>query len=303
MSIWFVVRVVTTQCVNFAFYLAVTRVARGWLKSIGAYFVGYLMPLTVCMIWLDPHLHGAACGANGSLAIGFIVFFVVWGAVVLTMSRGVGGLELRLFSVLVCGVHQVGAFSFSLMLMHRVKPEPVGALLGCVVMAAMGALLVLKTLPRVRTLENGAGWRELNLTAVMNFTLLYTTGIWPSYVPTGSWEDIGKFLVANAVAVAYFPVALAFAERQRTVSALAIVERSMELMTKEVSARRSAIDDARRQRHDRRHHRIVLAEYLLRGQTDRALAYLEQLDGESDQSAAAKFVWCENDITASSCIC
>jgi len=66
-------------------------------------------------------------------------------------------------------------------------------------------------------------------------------------------------------------------------------------LTAEMAERRRVIDQTRRMRHDQRHHRVQLAEYLLRGQCDHALAYLRALDKEANEIPMGRLVWCENE--------
>jgi len=72
------------------------------------------------------------------------------------------------------------------------------------------------------------------------------------------------------------------------------IAHGLELLTVEMKERRAAIDDARRIRHDRRHHLIVLGNLLVRGQTKEALEYVSALDDGMDLSAGAH-VWCANE--------
>jgi len=289
----FIVWIVTAQCVNFAFYLAVTRVACGWTKTIVAYVGGYVLPLAASLIWLNPHLHGGERGTAGELAFGFVVFFLIWGAITVAMSRGSRG--RRLFSVLVCGVHQVGAFVFSLLAMNRLASSSFGAGLACVIMVGMGVFLVCWGIPSVKKMDETAGWRELNLTAAMNFALLFATGFWPSYVPTGSLHDIAVFVIANVVAIVYFPVCHASAEKNRIERALRDVESNSRVLFAELKLVRAVNDTARRIRHDLRHHNLALVELMKQNKVSEALDYLKELGSEQANLEGAGCFWCEND--------
>jgi len=292
MSGWFVPWIVLTQAVNIAFYLALTRAVRGWGRTIGVYLVGYLVPLACSLFGTNGLLHGESQGGAGWLAVGFVIFYCLWGVLATVMSKG--SLGRRLFAVLVCGVHQVGAFAFSLLVMHNVPSVALGSALGCLIMGVMGGIFLLRILPLVMKMSDRTGWRDLNLTAVMNFLLLYVSGIWPMYVPTGDWSDVMRFIVANAVAVVYFPVALVFADRNRAAAELAHVENSMRQMEAEMRARRAVIDEARREDHDRRHHLRTIAEFLSTGNPEKALTYVQGLQDEASPKLKIT-IWIENE--------
>lgn len=289
---WFVVWAVVTQGVNLAFYLQVTRVVRGWGFTLGAYLVGYLFPLCAALRWINPDFHGGVAGAEGSLAFGFMAFFVIWGLLVLAMSRGPTG--HRLSAVLVCGVHQVCAFVFSLVLIVRL-PDPWGDIAGSLLMTGLGALLFFFGLPRVLRRYDDANWWGLNVMALMNFLLLYAAGISPIYAPGGHIEDVLVFFVACVVAVAYFPVAKVSSEKRREANLRRQLEGNARILLSELRVSRASEDGARRVRHDARHHAEVLRGMLKSGAIDAALHYIENtLSHELLPLMNAR--WCENEI-------
>jgi len=294
MHAWFIAWIVTTQCVNFAFFLTVTRLACGWTRSIVAYVAGYLLPLAVALFWIDPGLHGVERGEIGSLAVGFSLFFSVWGAVTMAMSRGSRG--RRFFVVLVCGVHQIGACAFSLIVMHALVPHPIGAMAACVIMGGMGVCLVVYGIPTVLKMPENAGWQGLNLTAVMNFMLLFATGFWPVYAPTGSLKDIAVFLVANVVAVVYFPIAQSSAERNRMQHALRLVRDNTRILQGELKSARAVEEGARRVRHDMRHHVAVVREMLASERVKEADEYLANLCHHELLSSMGAYRWCASPL-------
>lgn len=167
-----------------------------------------------------------------------------------------------------------------------------GEICALIVVIAAHAIFILKLLPLVPTSTNPSVWRLASLAAFLMFVLLCICGIWPHPLAAGDWAQWSVFALATAVAWIGFPLVYSSLRlRLRNLD----IERNLTLLTDEVATRRAAIEAARRQRHDQRHHRIVLAEYLLRGQTDKALAYLEQLDEEAGETPTDKFIWCEND--------
>jgi len=288
-SAWFIVWIVTTQVVNLVFYLGVTRVACGWRRTLGAYALVYILPLLVL------------CGVMPCTDVGrflrwmpweFLSFYAVWCVLTILMSRESRGRVL--FAVLVCGVHQVGAFSFSLILMHRLHPAWLGALCGIVLMAGMGHILARSTLPRVRRMPIRSGWANLNATAAANFCLLFATGFWPTFAVTGGWNEIATFVVANAVAVVYFPVALSFAERQRSEYLVQRLSDSTRVLQADLAAVRASEEGARRVRHDMRHHVGTLRELLKDGQSAAALHYLDNTFSHELLLPPLNARWCEN---------
>ena len=162
----------------------------------------------------------------------------------------------------------------------------------CAVVVAVHVLFLGVLLSRVPRTEKTFRWREPCAAAALLLLLLYATGVWPLSPATGGGRELAVFAVTGFAAGASLPLLYASVGFQmRTLGAC----RALERLSADVAVRREAIDAARRQRHDQRHHRIVLAEYLLRGQVDRALAYLEQLDAEAGATPTDRLVWCEND--------
>jgi len=199
-----------------------------------------------------------------------------------------------LFAVLVCGVHQVGAFSFSLILMNRLAPAWLGALGGSVLMAAMGYALIRRILPKVRQMPIQSGWTNLNATAVANFCLLFSTGFWPTFAAMGGWNEIATFVIANVVAVVYFPVGMAFAERQRAEYLVQRLADSTRVLQADLAAVRASEEGARRVRHDMRHHVGTLRELLKDGQSAAALHYLDNTFSHELLLPPLNARWCEN---------
>jgi len=276
LSVWFMVWIVTTQCVNFAFYLAVTRAARGWARTVAVYLMGYLVPLTVCLLYVNPLLHGGARGASGTLSVGFALFYGLWGVLAVAYARTPFGRNL--FSVLVCGVQQIGALSVTLLAMRYIRPEGLGALVGCLLMAGMGAFLFFFILRRVRRMPDRSGWWYLNVVAAANLVLLYATGLWPTSVVEGGFVPVVNFVIAGIVAVVFIPVALAFAERSRAEHALKLVESNTKALLAELVSARSIEAGTRRIRHDTRHHVDVVREMLAAGRVQEADEYLSNVN-------------------------
>jgi len=290
-SPFFILWILTTQGVNLAFYLALTRVAYGWARTLGAYFV-YFAALAV-VFPRSPFVHGGEDGAAGMLSVSFICFFCLWTVLSLVMSRGAFG--RRFFATILCGIHQLIAFSVSLLLMRHLKSENVGTLLATGLMALMGWFLIARIRPRIRKMPDNLGWAYLNVTAVALFVLLYSAGIWPVFVATGAPDHVLVFFIATVVAIVFFPMALAFSEKSRLVSTLAMVEDNLRTMAGEMTSRGEMIAAARQVRNDSRFRRATLAEMLRQGKVEEAIAFLEKHDDENTELKLAESVWCENE--------
>jgi len=292
-SIWFVIWIIATQCANFAFYLMVTRLVHGLWCQVGVYFIGYLLPLALSLKWVDPQLHSGADGTVGSLALGFPLFFAVWSLVTMGMSRGTLG--HRFFVVLVCGVHQIGAFVFSLLVQNRLS-APFGGILAVLIMAGMGAFLLFNVIPHVMRMDDGADWRILNLTAVMSLALLFVTGYYPTYMPTGRGGDITIFIVAYGFSVVCVPLTRSFAKKTRVERMLRIARDNARVMLAELKSMRLVEEGARRVRHDMRHHVSVVREMLVAGRVKEAEEYLANMCRHELMSSLGSTHWCANPL-------
>lgn len=293
MSTWFIAWIITTQCANFAFYLAITRVVHGWWRAVAAYVGGYLAPLGISLLWVNPQLHGGQQGTAGALALGFPLFFAVWSLVTMSMSRGTFG--HRLFVVLVCGVHQIGAFVFCLLTLHRLSTV-VGGALDVLIMAGMGALLLVNVIPHVMQMDEGADWCVLNLTAVMSLALLFVAGYYPTYMPTGSGGDITIFVAAYLFSIVCVPLIRFFAQKNRVERMLRVARENARVMLAEVKSTRLAEEGVRRVQHDMRHHVSAVREMLAAGRIQEAEEYLANMSRHELISSLGSTHWCANPL-------
>lgn len=121
--------------------------------------------------------------------------------------------------------------------------------------------------------------------------LLFACGLWPVSIVTAPVRYCVPFALLSVAAWVGFPILCrAMREHARRITA----ERNAALMMSEVKVRRAAIDEARRIRHDRRHHLIALGNLLVRGQTREALEYVSAMDEGMGPSATAH-IWCANE--------
>ena len=262
--------------------IAVTRTGRG---SAVLASVGYAA-LYGLWTW-----GGVALGLDLSEALRLTacVMLVPFTALVVALSRGDAARQL--FVALDYQICLAATLPFAHLLLFRAS-SPWGLPAACAVVVAVHVLFLGVLLSRVPRTEKTFRWREPCAAAALLLLLLYATGVWPLSPATGGGRELAVFAVTGFAAGASLPLLYASVGFQmRTLGAC----RALERLSADVAVRREAIDAARRQRHDQRHHRIVLAEYLLRGQVDRALAYLEQLDAEAGATLTDRLVWCEND--------
>jgi len=297
MTAWFVIWAIATHGVAFAFYLKVTRGTYGWARTIAAYVAFFLLPFAACFLFADPRLvvpalRDGARDSSGVFAVGVLLSFGIWTAITMTMSRGARG--RRLFAVLCSGVHQMGAFVLSLLFLSR--PNPLGGVLAVCVMVGMGLVFLLLGIPAILKMDESACWRPLNLSAATNLMLLFSTGCWPVYVPTGDWQHLAVFLVANFAAIAYFPVCYAFAETNRMKRTIQMVSDNTRALQDELKLAQAAEEGARRVRHDTRHHNDVVREMLAAGRVKEAEEYLANMNRHELLSSLGTRRWCDNHL-------
>jgi len=298
MTVWFFIWAAAAHGVAFAFYLRVTRGTYGWVRTVAAYVAFFLLPFAACLLFANPSLvipplQDGVPDSSGALAVGNMLFFGLWTVLALAMSRGVRG--RRLFAVLCCGVHQVGAFILSLLFLHRLSAAW-GGVLAVGTMAGMGLLFFLFGIPAVLKMDESADWRFLNLTAAMNLMLLFSTGCWPIYVPTGTWQDLVVFLLANFAAIAYFPVCHASAETNRMKRTIRMIQDNTRILQAELRSAQAAEEGARRVRHDTRHHNDVVREMLAAGRVKEAEEYLANVNRHELLSSLGRRRWCDNHL-------
>jgi len=287
----FVVWITTMQCVNFALYLGITQVTYGWAKTIGAYLIYFA--LLAAAFPMMPLVHGGSQGTAGALSVSFLAFYSLWSGLTMLLSRGAPG--RRLFAILLCGIHQLIAMSFSLLIMQRLQSAVLGPLAASGLMALMGWFPLAWVRPRVERMPDQSGWSYLNVMTASLFVLLYAAGIWPIFLAGEASDHILLFTVAALVAIVFFPTALAFSEKSRLASSVASVVDNLRLMAEEMESRHEIIARARQIRNDRRNRRTALTGLLKQGKVDEALSYLERLGDAGEDDPQTESVWCENE--------
>jgi len=289
MDVFIIIWFLTLHGVNTAMYLAVTRVAYGWTKTLLGllvFFAAVAATVTIARL--------AGFNPKNFAPYGFSVGFGTWLAVTIALSRR-GSRSAAFFEGVLCGAHQLATACICFVLMAHVRPAGLAKALASALMLVLGVSMIGLLLPRVRRISRAVDWRTLNVGACLLLALVYSTGFRPIWVAGCSWHEALPFAFSVLTLVSFFPIVFHLSERCQEADRLKLAEESTRLMAEEMRTRRAAIDAARRQRHDARHHRIVLAEHLLRGHVDRALDYLERLDQQADRTSTNKLIWCEND--------
>jgi len=272
----------------FAAICAMTRGGRGWPWRVLAMVALVAVDGVVEQCWqlgkMPLDLWLAVCfGAKGT-ALAACVF---------VLSRDPPGRRIFL-SIVYCAYAACYASVFHLFVYRDVfglsADWRVAVGLGFV--AAANLAFMRLVLPYVPTGDRGYRWRDPCLGAGVLLLHLFGTGIWPVSVVSAPARGCLPFALVSATAWIVFPI-LCRTMRLRLLNAE--IAHSLDIMVAEVKERREALDEARRFRHDRRHHRIVLADLLLRGRTKEALAYVNALDRESAALAGTAGVWCRNE--------
>jgi len=270
---------------------AITRVGRGWplqLLGLGA-IVGsdVLLERLWCFGQTSLDLWLAAC---------FAAKFILYAILIVGLSRDSVG--RRIFLAIAYGAYAACcSAAFHLFTYRNVfglssaGTVAVG-LVGIAAVAAMNLAFVYWVLPRMPRDNRDFRWSEPCVAAGVMLLSLFASGFWPVSVVSAPVRYCVPFVLASVIAWVAFPILCrSMRDRQRNVD----VEHSLELMMAEVKVRRAAIDLARRLRHDQRHHRAQIAEYMLSGQYEKVFAYLRALDEEAQETPTDRLVWCGNE--------
>jgi len=262
---------------------AMTRGGRGWpWRLLGLLS---LMGVDVLMEFMAHHVRMTD---ELWVALFFVLGGCVMSALIVMLSRDSFG--RRLFLSLVYAAYGTSYASVFNFFAYRLSCSSclALALAGVVVLNVMFLVWVLPQMPReCRDFD----WRTPCCIAGAMLVLLFACGLWPVSIVAAPARFCIPFVLLSAAAWVGFPILCrAMREHARRIAA----EQSAALMMSEVKVRRAALDEARRIRHDRRHHLIVLGNLLVRGQAKEALDYVSSLDDGTALGAAAH-VWCANE--------
>jgi len=288
MDIFALAYFLTLHGVNTAMYFAVTRVAYGWTKTILAlvFFFGFV----AFHMMNAPHV----CAAPEAVVpYCYPIGFGSWLIATVAMSRR-GTRTAAFFVGVLCGAHQLVVSVVCYALMHLGRSERLSKLIASGLLLIFGTVMIRFVVPRVRCLSRSVDWRLLNVVVCILLALVYATGFWPIWAAGGTVRGALPFVFAVLMLVLFFPLVFHLSEKSREAARVGRVEENVRLMADEMRVRRAAIDEARRVRHDRRHHCSAIAELLCAKQVDKALAYVRDLDDEL-RGSSETLVWCENE--------
>jgi len=272
----------------FAALCAITRVGRGWaLQSLGL----------VALCGSDALLEFLWCSRPMPLDLWLSVCFAVKWSVIAVLIFGLSRASRgrRLFLSIAYGAYAVCyAAVFHLLAYRNVLGLDEGAAFatGLAVVAILNLAFIFWVLPQMPGDCRHYRWRVSSVVAGVIAASLFVSGVWPISVLTAPPRYCSAFALASVVAWVAFPL-LCRMMRERLFAVAA--DHRLELMMAEMKVRRSAIDLARRLRHDQRHHRAQIAEYMLSGQYEKVFEYLGALDEEAREVPMDKLVWCENE--------
>jgi len=273
---------------EFAAVCMMTRSGRGWPWRIGG-----LLALVAVDVALERWWQTGKMLLHEWLAICFIANWATITVLINVLSRD--SLGRRTFLSLIYGAYAIGfSVIFHLVAYRNVfgLPEIAAGLSGFGAVLGLNLLLFLWILPSMPPDSPHCRWGIPCVSAGVVALSMYACGVWPISVLTAPFRYCSAFAFASAVAWVVFPL-LCRTMRDRLHNA--DVEQHLTELTAEMKVRRAAIDAARRLRHDQRHHRVQLAEYLLRGECEQALAYLRELDVEAEETPMNRMVWCQNE--------
>jgi len=283
----FVIWYATLHVVNAGMYLAVTRASKGWAKTIAGLcaFLGLAVLVSVLMNVGDGNTRRFE-------PLAFPTLFGSWWVITMALTKGPFGRAF--FAATLLGAHQVAVGAFCHLIRRYVESTGLEIVLSCGLVLTMGAFAMWWVAQRILRLPPSVDWRMLDIEIVLLLLLVYATGVWPISVPTETWRESLPFVVAVLILVSYFPLVFRQSEQSRKAALLVLAEENTRQMAEEMRTWRVAIDEARRIRHDRRHHCAAMAEFLRAKQYDRALAYAEGL-AVGLKGAGEMFIWCENE--------
>jgi len=272
---------------QFAALCMMTQGGRGWPWRVLALWV--LIAADVLGEWW---WHSVKMPFEQWLAVSFAVTWCLQTVLVVALSQD--RLGRRLFLSIAWGAYAFGfggLFHFFASRNVLGVSETLAVAAGLVVVAGLNLVLIFRILPLMPRVDRSFRWGTTCLAAFVMGATLYVCGFWPVSVLTAPARDCAAFwLMLVGTWVAFPSFCRTIRERQHAVAA----ERQLELMTAEMEVRRADIEEARRIRHDQRHNRIVICDFLLRGRTKEALEYLDELEKDVDRQPDLSQVWCEN---------
>lgn len=272
-------------------FFLITGCVYGRLRTV----LWYLAYLTFRIPLFTVTLAGQNAESPFYAPIAFFCMAIPWIALAWFLSRGCRG--RRVFEIL--AFENLTVFHVAVPLwVHDLFPvfaSTIGFQMAACALFFLVYLVFAKLLVApARRLSASAPWGRFCVMSVVSGALLFATSFWPLSISDGDWAGGGVFLLAAVVVFSGYSMMLkSLAESVELARASEIVSRT-KLLTSAISNRRSAQEEARRIRHDFRHHRIELEALLARGDAAGARAYLAGAFGALDVQTSR--TWSRNEL-------
>jgi len=279
---------VVVIALDFSVVCAITKVARGWWwQGVGLVFMIGVSAAVEVWGWRDE------VPLPQWMLLAYVVSFVVHAILIGGLSRDRWG--RRLFLLLTHFVYYSGYFAvfYAIVFRNCFGLSVWGTwTMGLVTLVVAYFGLIYWVLPQVPEDNVKLHWRQPCLFAGSLLVVIFASGVWPVSIYSAPIRYCMPFVVVSIISWLVCP---GLFRMQRMYRHHIDIERNLELLTVEMQMRRTELDLSRRIRHDHRFHRIQLAEYLLRGQTEQALAHLRKMDEEALNGQAKSRFWCRNE--------
>lgn len=273
-------------------FFAITRCAYGRRRTV-LWYLAYMALRVSLFTWT---LAGQNASSPFYVPIAYACSSIPWLALAWFLSRGCRGrraLEILAF----CNLSIVHV-AVPLWVHDRFAgfASTIWFQLACCVFFFLIYLLFVRLfLEPARRLPASAPWGRFCALSVLATLLLFATSFWPlSILGPGTQANAAIFALVTICVFATYPVMLrSLAESVEFARASRVLDRTR-ILSAEIAALRAAQDEARRIRHDFRHHRIELEALLARGDAAGARAYLASAFGATD--APKTRMWCRNEL-------
>lgn len=158
---------------------------------------------------------------------------------------------------------------------------------------AVYLLFIKKTLPSVIYQQPGRWWPFVFV--ALAFALMF---IYIKFVLNDAWtytnEEVNVFLVAVIGFVIVYIAVLTSIHTMIRAEQLSLTEQNEKYMKGQLESLMRAEEEAKKTRHDIRHHNMVILTYAENGENDKIISYISEYDNDARKKALERY--CENDI-------
>ena len=137
------------------------------------------------------------------------------------------------------------------------------------------------------------GWGALCVLTLSLFALVVSLNIWPRTMISPEFPDLWLYAVVGLLLLTLYPALFSALRNMARLAQARQTELQLKLFCAQVEAQREQIEEARRARHDLRHHDMAVAAYARHGDIPGLLRYLDQ---HEDQALSREPLWCENGV-------